>query len=139
MRKTLYGLLIFIGLLGTVYACMNMVWSDMCENQIIEETQSPSKQFKTIIFTRDCGATTGHSTQLSIIKATDQLGNEAGNVFILTDKFEDGVRFENGGAKVKAVWTGDDALTIYYDSKIEFTKKLKQVKDVKITYRPLAA
>lgn len=120
-----------------MYACMNLVWGDMCGNEVIEEIKSPDKTLKAIIFIRDCGATTGYSTQLSILELEDRLGNETGNTLILSDKFGEGLSFDNGGAKVKAVWTSENSLTIYFDNKIEFTKKEEEIKDIEISYEQI--
>ena len=120
-----------------MYACMNLVWGDMCGNEIVEEIKSPDKRLKAIIFIRDCGATTGYSTQLSIIEDEDKLENGAGNTLILSDKFGDGLSFDNGGAKVKAVWTSENSMTIYFDNKIEFTKQEEEIEGIKITYEQL--
>lgn len=56
--------------------------SDMCGNEIYAEVLSPDSQHKAVVFQRDCGATTGFSTQISIIGASDELENESGNIFI---------------------------------------------------------
>jgi hypothetical protein len=137
MKKLLYGLLILIAILGTVYSCMNMIWGGMCGNQIIEEIPSPNKELKALIFTRDCGATSGYSTQLSIIENSDQLEDETGNTFILSDKVEDGLSFDNGGAKIEVIWTGDNSVTVYFDKRTEFTKQKEEIGDIKITYEQL--
>ena len=57
--------------------------SDMCGNYIHEEYLSPSESHKAVIFQRDCGATTGFSTQISIIRAEQELGNTKGNIYII--------------------------------------------------------
>ena len=116
---------------------MNLVWDDMCGNEVVDEIKSPDKKLKAVIFIRDCGATTGYSTQLSILGLEDRLDNETGNTFILSDKFGEGLSFDNGGAKVKALWTSENSLTIYFDNKIEFTKQEEEIKDVRISYEQL--
>jgi len=57
--------------------------SDMCGNDIYSELLSPNKKYKAVVFQRDCGATTGFSTQISIIKSAETLDNDGGNVFII--------------------------------------------------------
>ena len=52
----------------------------MCSNEINLDLVSPDKRHKAIIYQRDCGATTGFSTQISIIKNNEKLANESGNV-----------------------------------------------------------
>jgi hypothetical protein len=137
MKKLFYGLLIVVAIPGTVYTCMDMFWGDMCGNQIVEEVQSPNNKFKAVIFTRDCGATTGYSTQLSILEMTDQLENETGNTFILSDNVGDGLSFANGGARIGVIWTGDSALTVYFDNRTDFTSQETEIQDIKITYDQL--
>jgi hypothetical protein len=58
-------------------------WSagTMCGNREISSTPIPGTKYKVVVFERDCGATTGFSTQASIIKATAKLKNVNGNIF----------------------------------------------------------
>ena len=53
----------------------------MCGNEIFSESVSPKGNLKAVVFQRDCGATTGFSTQVSILDANQQLRNESGNIF----------------------------------------------------------
>ena len=57
--------------------------SDMCGNEVYTEVMSPNKERKVVVFQRDCGATTGFSTQVSIIESDDELENEGGNIYII--------------------------------------------------------
>ncbi len=116
---------------------MDLIWGDICGNTIVKELPSPSKKIKVVIFTRDCGATTGYSTQLSIIETSDKLDNETGNTLIMSDKLGDGLNFDNGGAKIQAIWTSENSLTIYFDQRTEFTRKEEKIGDIKITYEQL--
>lgn len=54
---------------------------ELCENYFHSESFSPNGELKAVTFQRDCGATTGFSTQISILNADDKLRNERGNVF----------------------------------------------------------
>jgi hypothetical protein len=58
-------------------------WSaeTMCANKEISSTIIPGTKYKVVVFERDCGATTGFSTQASIIKTNAKLKNENGNIF----------------------------------------------------------
>lgn len=57
--------------------------SDMCGNYLHSESISPNGRYKAVIFQRDCGATTGFSTQISIVKTSEVLKNRPGNIFIV--------------------------------------------------------
>ncbi len=136
IKKLLYALLI-IAFIVAAYMYIDWGLDDMCRNEIVEETQSPSKKFKVVIFIRDCGATTGYSTQVSILESSDQLGNHPGNAFILSDKIGNGLSFDKGGAKIKAMWSNDHSLKVYFDKRTEFTKQIEKIDDIKITYEQL--
>ena len=80
--------------------------SDMCGNYPYSEIASPNGDYKAVVFQRDCGATTGFSTQISIVKIDEGLENKSGNIFIV-----DG-HPDNYAPKV--VWTSDSELEIYW-------------------------
>ncbi len=54
----------------------------MCSNEVFRQVDSPDKKHKAVVFQRDCGATTGFSTQITVHKLNEYLENEAGNVLI---------------------------------------------------------
>ena len=56
--------------------------SGLCGNDVIEEVVSPNGKTKALVFQRDCGATTGFSTQISILSYQARLPDKPGNVFI---------------------------------------------------------
>jgi hypothetical protein len=45
----------------------------MCRNDLAAESVSPDKQYKAVIFKRDCGTTTGFNTQISILYTNEKL------------------------------------------------------------------
>jgi hypothetical protein len=63
--------------LASVVGCHD----DLCGNQVTQEVSSPSGNYRAIVFEFDCGATTGFSTQVSILPANKKLKNETGNIF----------------------------------------------------------
>jgi hypothetical protein len=58
---------------------------DLCENEISQSVISPSGKMKAVVFSRNCGATTGANTQVSIIPASGMLLDDGGNTLILGD------------------------------------------------------
>jgi hypothetical protein len=54
----------------------------LCGNEVVQKAVSPDGTRRAVVFQRDCGATTGFSTQISIIGSSEDLPNEGGNVFI---------------------------------------------------------
>ncbi len=74
----------------------------LCGNQIGYEEKSPSGKLRAVAFERDCGATTGSTTQISILPNNQELPNEPGNVFIADGDLRIGIKWE---AKDKLVIT----------------------------------
>ena len=58
----------------------------LCSNEILAEELSPDGKLKAVIFTRNCGATTGYNRQVSILRVSETLPNDGGNVFITDDE-----------------------------------------------------
>ena len=76
LRVVFVFVLIFIGIRSCAVA--------MCGNEVFEEQLSPDGKLKAVIFQRDCGATTGFSTQISVLNSHKKLKNESGNVFVIS-------------------------------------------------------
>lgn len=73
----------------------------LCENEISQTVISPSGKLKAIVFNRSCGATTGFSTQVSIISASGALPDEGGNTLVL-----------GGRVPLKVEWRSDSVLRL---------------------------
>ena len=76
------ALCIFIFII-TIIAIIMYFLRDMCGNEIYKEYSSPNKLLKAIVFRRDCGATTGYTTELSIINFNESLDNTNGNIYMI--------------------------------------------------------
>ena len=79
-----------------------------CHNEIFSEVISPNGKYKAVVFERNCGATTGYSTQVSILPASRELQNKKGNVFI-----QDG---HPDWTEVRVIWIDDKNLNIDFQS-----------------------
>ncbi|HEY0281498.1 MAG TPA: hypothetical protein VGC27_02615 [Rhizomicrobium sp.] len=53
-----------------------------CENTVVKSVVSPDGRHKAVLFQRNCGATTGFSSQVSIIPASLWLPDHSGNAFV---------------------------------------------------------
>ncbi len=83
MKKTLKVfsvITIFIVLI--IGVVVTYLFPDLCDNEIIKITTSPDNKYKLILFERNCGATTGFSTQISILKIGNNLEIQPGNIYI---------------------------------------------------------
>ena len=108
--------------------------SDACQNTIASRSLSPNGALAAVLFQRDCGATTGFSTQISIVHPDDK-PTGAGNAFIADD--------DHGAARVgsweaswaETKWLASDHLLIRYAAKSRLFKRNASVSGVKITYQ----
>ncbi|HEY9049494.1 MAG TPA: hypothetical protein VIN08_26530 [Ohtaekwangia sp.] len=138
-RKIFYGLLIIIAILGTLYIAVGILYTygtgDMCGNQMVKELTSPDGKYKAVVFIRDCGATTGFSTQVSILDNTTALDNDmAGNILVMSDHASEGRMFAEGGARVNIAWINNRKLRIQYDPRTETYEQKTEWNDTEIVY-----
>jgi hypothetical protein len=106
-----------------------------CGSQLLSEVPSPDRVLKAVIFERDCGATTGFTTQVSILPRDNVLPNETGNVFIAGDNHGRAVGGLGGGPKVDVKWTGPRELLVVFDARASTTKVAQSVSGVKVTFQ----
>ena len=88
-------------------------FGSLCNNDLLETISSPSGGRKIVIFQRDCGATTGFSTQASLLPVGDPLRG-SGNVFIADTDHGKAPSGPGGGPQLAARWIGDDTLELRY-------------------------
>ena len=70
--------LAIFGVVAFVLGC-----NSVCGNEPRFSQSSPSGKYQVVVFNRDCGATSGFSTHVSIRESSGALPNDAGNVLIL--------------------------------------------------------
>lgn len=100
---------------------LDTLFSEMCRNEIVQTVPSPNGEKTAYIFTRDCGATTGFSTQLTILDKGDNFKNESGNTFRPNKNFS-------------IEWINEKKLKVTYDQSSEIYEMDKKVNGIKIEY-----
>ena len=72
-----------LALYGLAAILLGWLLNSMCGNTVYTESLSLDNMYKAVIFERSCGGASGFSTQISIIKADEQLcENCAGDVLV---------------------------------------------------------
>ena len=94
-----------------------------CENEVSADLPSPNGKQRVILFSRNCGATTGFNTQATLLGKGEKLDDEGGNVFII----------DQGNAKVS--WKNDDGILVTFGPGVRVFKKEISVKGIEIEYR----
>jgi hypothetical protein len=112
--------------------------SDVCSNTVLSRTDAPGRQHSAIMFQRDCGATTGFSTQVSI-EATGQAATEAGNAFRADDDHGAAAAGGWGGPWAEMRWLAPDHLLIRYAAKSRIFKRAETVDGVRVSYEPVTS
>ncbi|MFY9554348.1 MAG: hypothetical protein WAV47_06460 [Blastocatellia bacterium] len=116
--------------LGT--GCLSLAGG--CGNEVIREIESPDKKHRVVVFQRDCGATTGFSTQVSILPGTTRLPEEGGNVFACDTDHGKAPTGPGGGPPVEIEWKGNDSLLITHDYRAGIFLSADSSGGVKIIY-----
>lgn len=95
-----------------VFAGGVLLFSSGCANEVLSQADSPDARMKAVVFQRDCGATTGFSTQVSIIPNASELPNEGGNAFIADTNHGAAPDGPGGGSEVSVRWLSATELAI---------------------------
>ncbi|RYG63916.1 hypothetical protein EON80_20235 [bacterium] len=106
-----------------------------CTNTILQEIPSPDGQRKAVVFGRDCGATTGFNTQVSVLRAGEVLGDAAGNACTLDDNGGASPTEKGRGPKVVVKWLGPKQLQISFDKRARSYAMEKQIDGVAVRYQ----
>lgn len=107
--------------------------SDACSNEVITRLASPDGEREAVMFLRDCGATTGFSTQISILEAGEQLSG-GGNTFRADDDHGAARTGPWGGSWAEMRWLAPDRLLIRFATKSRLFEQDESVSGVAIRY-----
>jgi hypothetical protein len=130
-------------LYGLNWAADKLFFADMCGNKVQAEALSPNRELRAVVFERECGATTGFSQQVSILRAGEELPNEAGNIFRAEMYY--GYDPANPGTtntKIEIQWVRNDELVIRtHNPRAKIFHAAQELKGVTIRHEvtPVAA
>ncbi len=129
-----FGVLTFALTVIAVVGVSNFSLSGECRNEIISESNAPGNAMKYVVFQRDCGATTGFSTQVSLIKVGETLKNEGGNIFIADTNHDEAPSGAGGGPEVRIKWVSDTQLQIRHHQLVRIFRSERAIDGVLIDY-----
>ncbi|MCD9028793.1 hypothetical protein LDO26_11305 [Luteimonas sp. BDR2-5] len=95
-----------------------------CENEVAFRVPSPSGKKDAVVYSRNCGATTGFNTQLQIVAAGSQ--PRGGSAALAMD----------GDIPLKLVWQSDGALVIAGVGQGRIFGRESSSNGVSLTYEP---
>lgn len=110
--------------------------SEMCRNNVVERVEAPDGAHRAVLFQRDCGATTGFSTQLSVLRAGEE-PTESGNAFIADDGNGPVRAGSWGGPWAEARWLSPRHLLVRYAAGARLFAPANEVAGVRISCEPV--
>ncbi len=111
--------------------------ADDCVNLTVIRSQSPDGSHDATLFQRNCGATTGYSTHISVLDhgASPSRG---GNAFVADNDHGAAATGSWGSAWAEVKWLAPDHLLIRYATRSRIFAQQSEVSGVRITYQAVA-
>ncbi|QAY75186.1 hypothetical protein [Sphingosinicella sp. BN140058] len=109
---------------------------EMCENTIVQTIESPDRQHIVTMFERNCGATSGFTTQASVLDH-GAVPTGSGNAFVADADHGKARTGEWGGPWAEMRWLSNQHVLIRYARGSRIFEQDEQVSGVEITYQPV--
>jgi hypothetical protein len=129
LEDTLRISLILASTLLLITACRD----DSCGNTVLQDVPSPDGRWHAVVFARNCGATTGFSTQVSLLNGS-RTATGSGNVFVADSDHGKVPSGPGGGPVVLANWIDARTLRIRYDTGARVFRQDTRHDDLKLQY-----
>jgi hypothetical protein len=113
---------------------LDAVFGSPCGNQPLAEVRSPGGARKAVVFQRDCGATTGFTTQVSVLPPGGDLPDDGGNVFVADDDDGAAPAGPGGGPAVYVAWLDDTRMVIRHHPRARVFRAEPRVGPVEVRY-----
>ena len=113
---------------------VSSLFGSMCENDVLKELVSPDGKKKVVVFQRNCGATTGFSTQASVLSVSGSLPNEGGNVFSADANHGRSPSGPGGGPELEASWVGPKLLLLEHHGEARVFKAEPIIGDTHVRF-----
>jgi hypothetical protein len=110
---------------------------DACSNEVITRLASPDGKREAVMFQRDCGATSGYSTQISILDV-GQAPAGGGNTFRADDDHGAAKVGEWGGSWAEIKWLASDRLLVRYAGNSRIFEQDATVSGISVSYESVA-
>ncbi len=99
-----------------------------CSNDIYLRLDNNAAQYKVVKFSRDCGATTGFSTQISVLPIAEKLSDDqGGNIFVCDGNIN--------STNLTVQWIDDMSVLITYPKHVKIFKSDSTIAGLQIRYK----
>src|SRR4051812_39679302 len=128
-----FGILVLLAVPAFVFMSRVLLGFE-CENTPLRESLSPDGARKIIVFERSCGATTGFSTQASLLKSDQALPAASGNLYIADTNHGAALPGPGGGPALKIQWKAPRSVILTSAVGARVFLAEPRVEDVQIEY-----
>lgn len=121
-------------LFGIVFWMSNFVFDteNICGEELLHEAYSSETKYKALVLERNCGATTGFSTLVSIQFSDSDYKKD---IFLGDDDHGATPHGRGRSTRVEAEWISKDSLAIYHHEKARVFLSKKKGENLTIIYR----
>lgn len=134
LRTVRVLLTLALGVVGPSSLACNGADASLCANRWVADYPSPDGRLKVVVFERDCGATTGYSTQASILDVDAELGNSGGNTVIADTNRGASPSGPGGGPELRVRWDASDRVVVAHDHRTRLFRTEARRESVAIRY-----
>ncbi len=122
---------------GFLAVLLTSCGADLCGNNQIDRIPGPDGQSELVVFVRNCGATTGFSTHVSLLDRSEALGDATGNVFVGDSDRGAAPTDEGNSLRLHIDWTDDRTVKIAHSRLARVFKSEAEVNDITIRFESL--
>jgi hypothetical protein len=137
-RNLLIGAGSVVAIVGVAAYAFTRVMNDACGNTVLEQVVAPDGAHRIVVFQRACGATTGFSTQASLLDPSDQLPESSGNVFIADTDHGAAPSGPGGGPELRVRWLSAQRVEITHHRSARVFKSRKLMDGVRFDFAGFA-
>jgi hypothetical protein len=132
IKKTLlwfFGAFLILGAIGS-----SSVWylikalPDMCDSNIAVELNADNQLHRATVFEYSCGATTGFTAHVSVLKPHQKLLDES-SIFVAGNAVD-----HDGKPQIRIQWLDNSTLKIQYPEQAKAIRKESQVGSLQVQY-----
>jgi hypothetical protein len=131
----LVGLLALVLLTSAVWLGVTGSGRGACGNLLLAEVPSPGGDEIALVFRRDCGATAGFSTQVSLLRRGGEVPGDVGNLFIADTDHGRAPSGPGGGPVVHVRWVDDHHLVLVHHPAARVFRAERQRGPLNVEYR----
>lgn len=111
--------------------------ADTCKNEAVARVDAPDGSHSAVLFQRDCGATTGFSTQVSVTGQGEK-PTDGGNAFRADDNHGAASAGAWGGPWVEVKWLSSNRLLVRYAKNSRIFEQDGSVAGVSISFQEVS-